>query len=409
MINHAFRFLLVGNSAANIGDVLFIVALMPLIYEQTGSTFLMALVPFLSTGSRFVSAFLAPLLFRRLTLKSIMVWTQGIKTLLLLGLLMYLILFSYVGVLPIYLVILMIGLLDGTASPASGALVPKVVSKDKLLKSNSVLESTSQFIEIAAWPLGAMLVAFFDSGAAMIISIALYSIATLSYICMKAKQKITDLNTEASSSSFKSEVRRGWVFIARRKDLLSITLSGVFISAANIVWIASIIFVYVEEVLRVSSVWWGYMNSLLVFGLFLAGIFMVIWHRKTERFFKVLVILSNLIMAICTFALSWNTLALVAVVLAFLSGFTNQVKALLETTYLQVNIDEENLPYVYAAQQAAYLLTFAVSILFFSLLVDMIGVSNAFVFAGLLLLMGVVCLYMNKEHFLEFETGEREN
>ena len=397
---NAFKFLLVGKSAANIGDVLFIIALMPLIYEETGSTFLMALVPFLITGSRFISAFLAPLLFKRLTLKKIMVWAQSIKTVLLFCLVLYLF-FLFNNVLPVYAFISVIGLLDGTSSPASSALVPKIVSKEKLLKSNSWLESTSQFIEIAMWPLGAMLVAFSSSNMGMVISTILYLFSTVCYLCIKASLKIDKEASKRSASDFKDEVKKGWLFILRRKDIFCITITGILISSANIVWIASILLVYVEEVLNTGSVWWGYINSLLVFGLFLAGVLSIVFSKKTEKQFRRMLILSTLIMAISTLVLSINSFPIVAVICAFVYGFTNQLKALLEVTYLQINIDEDNLPYVYAAQEAAYLLTFAISVLLFSSIADIFGVVLVFALAGALLLIGFVFLIVFRENLLE--------
>lgn len=54
-LNRNFNYLLAGQSLANIGDVLYIVSIIYLIFELTESATAAAAVPFVITGSMFIS------------------------------------------------------------------------------------------------------------------------------------------------------------------------------------------------------------------------------------------------------------------------------------------------------------------------------------------------------------------
>ncbi|TMW70378.1 MFS transporter [Alteribacter natronophilus] len=386
---------------------------MPLLYSLTGSALLMAAVPFVTTLSRFFSAFAAPVLFRFFHLKDILVWSQALKTVTIVTLFFFTLFYlDSANLYLVYMFVCLLGFLDGWASPSSSALIPEIVDRDKLMKSNSWLESISQTIEIAIWPLGALLVALTGTVSALVITAVLYTVSTLLLSRIYVHKPVFE---EQSSPSIRSEAKRGWIFILRRKDVLAITLSGILISSANIIWLASIMYVYVEERLNVSAAWWGYMNSLLVTGLLAASLLTLVRYSTTEKAFKPLLLLMTLMMTLSTLALSVNTVPILAVVLAFTYGFANQLKALLEVTYTQMNVEQDELPYVYAAQEASYLLTFSISVLLFSYLIDVTSVQLVFFSAGMLSLIGFVLLLINQKYFLSIgavtkqtDAGERK-
>lgn len=84
-LNRNFTILLTGQSFANIGDVLYMVSILYMIYELTGSAASAAFVPFIITSSMFVSNALTPLLMQRFNLKWLLAGSQIGKTALLFG------------------------------------------------------------------------------------------------------------------------------------------------------------------------------------------------------------------------------------------------------------------------------------------------------------------------------------
>jgi hypothetical protein len=61
----SFRFLWFGQMSANLGDVLYVVCLIKLIFDATGSVTYMSLVPFFNTFSALISGLLAPLIINK--------------------------------------------------------------------------------------------------------------------------------------------------------------------------------------------------------------------------------------------------------------------------------------------------------------------------------------------------------
>ena len=68
-LNRNFNLLIMGQSAANIGDVLYMVSIINLIFTQTGSAAAASFVPFTITSAMFLSSLLTPLLFGKVRLK----------------------------------------------------------------------------------------------------------------------------------------------------------------------------------------------------------------------------------------------------------------------------------------------------------------------------------------------------
>lgn len=88
-LNRNFNLLLTGQSLANIGDVLYIVSTIYLIFELTGSAAAAAFVSFTITSSMFVSNTLTPLLMQRFNLKWLLAFSQIGKTALLIELALF--------------------------------------------------------------------------------------------------------------------------------------------------------------------------------------------------------------------------------------------------------------------------------------------------------------------------------
>lgn len=97
MNKSSFRFLWIGQSLANSGDVFYMVGLIAIIYELTGSVTYMAFVPFFITASRFVSGIIAPLIIERVSLKALLAYSQLGKTIAIIILIGYIDVFSSIN------------------------------------------------------------------------------------------------------------------------------------------------------------------------------------------------------------------------------------------------------------------------------------------------------------------------
>lgn len=131
----SFRYLWIGQSFANIGDVLYMVSLITTVYQITSSVTYMALVPFMITTSRFVSGIIAPLIMEHIPLKVLLAYSQLGKTMIMLLLICTATLSAHISLFFIF--VALVAFLDGWATPARNALIPVYVEKSVLVRANS--------------------------------------------------------------------------------------------------------------------------------------------------------------------------------------------------------------------------------------------------------------------------------
>ncbi len=75
----------------------------------------------------------------------------------------------------------------------------------------------------------------------------------------------------------------GWRKILETPWLRRVMATTALEAIAGVVWIAAIVYVFVDEVLHVSQAWWGFMNASFFAGLILAGLILVKMAHVFER------------------------------------------------------------------------------------------------------------------------------
>src|SRR5690625_1546991 len=258
MKSKSFRYLWLGQSLANLGDILYIVGLISLLYSVSESAIILAMLPFLNTFGRFVSGMFAPILFGKYKLKSLLVSSQLSKTIVLLGLALWLLIDAEPSLLIIYSFILIIALLDGWAMPATGSMLPRLVEKHEILQANSFVSVVLDTIQIAGWAVGGILVSLISGYNVIWLTFGLFVLSTW---MMFQLQDPTPKKKEEVESTTLDLLKVGWVTIWKNKLYRSVHIQITIDTIANVVWIAAILYVFVFEVLQGSESWWGYINT----------------------------------------------------------------------------------------------------------------------------------------------------
>lgn len=398
MKRHSFRLLLTGQSMANLGDVFYIVSLISTIYLLTGSAFYMALLPFFSMSARFLGALAAPQVMDRFPLQQLLAYSQGLKTLLLLTLAVSYDHMTQETILLTFVFVTGIAFLDGWASPASYALIPRLVERDQLVKANGVWGVVTQTIQLSAWPLGGILVVFSSAEALIWITVVLYIAATIlaGLLARLYGVKVSEEHHESKDR------RAGWKAIVKSPFLRLVTVVELIETNAGVVWIAAIMYVYVAEILEAGEPWWGYINSSFFSGLIAGGLMAIRADQLLHKRARLIIILTAYSAALATLVFGLISNPYAALLLSVLFGFVTQIKGITLDTLVQLNVKEHLLPKVYAAQEAVSFSTYAVMTLLAGFLVDLIGVRFVFIAAGLLLLCSGIMLTMWKK-FLKAE------
>jgi MFS transporter, DHA3 family, macrolide efflux protein len=388
----SFRFLWVGQGFANTGDVLYIVALIAVLYQATGSALYLSLLPFTITMARFVSGMCAPLVLNRVSLKGLLVGSQSLKTVLLgwLGLSLWIFTPS---VLFILMIAFLIAFLDGWAAPARNAMLPQLVSENELAKANSFVAVVDQSIQFGGWAIGGIIVAATSGFIVIWITFLMYVISTLlmGFIVVKGYQ---DRQT-------KIQMMSGWKIIWKQPVLRVVHIMIVIEAIANVVWIAAILYIFVEEVLMRSEAWWGYLNASFFIGLIAGGMAVSRYTRWFEQYMKETLLMTCFSVSIFTFIFGLTSVPVIALLLTVLSGVVEQIKSIAMVTMIQKRCPNESLPEVFSAQSALISITFGLGSLFYGFLAELVNVPFVFGLSGVLLLGSALYLRKNIHVFNE--------
>ncbi|MCQ2009023.1 MAG: MFS transporter [Sporolactobacillus sp.] len=396
MKQRGFRFLWVGQSSANLGDVLYIVGLMSYLYHFTGSAVFMAFVPFFSTVSRFLSALVAPIFLERMGLKRSLVISQVGKTLLLFVFFCSSF-FSLSGerLELIFATVILVSFFDGWATPARGALVPLLVSRDKLITANSFLSLLDQSISMGGWALGGIIAARFGGITLISSALVLYIVAAVLMILICVTEEGIKKQQEQSKWTI---LKTGWITIWQVPALRTIFITDSLCVVADVVWIAAIIYVFVVQALHVDASWWGYINFSFFAGLLLTSFYGMRWGTQLKKTPSSTALWGLIVASLITLFFAMNSVPWVALILTALYGTALQFKSLIFLTVEQNAARPDVLANVFAAQDAVQSILFGIGSLIFGTLADLFGIRSVFFLSALLLFLAfsLLLVYRNR-------------
>lgn len=390
----SFRHLWLGQLLANSGDVFYIVGLMAIIHEQTGSAMYLAVVPFIITVAKFSSGFIAPLFLDQYRLKSLLVFSQLGKTLILFTMQLGTIFFSWNFVIT-FVFVFFISFFDGWATPARNAMLPRLVHRDELVKANSFVSTLDQTVQLGGWASGGILVTLIGGNHVIWVTLSLFVLSTF-YMQLLRDDAEQIVNEESVLSKWES-LKEGWRYIWKVPSIRSISFIYVLEYFASAVWIAAILYVYVDEILGKDQAWWGYINATFFLGLVIGGLFAVKFARVVDSHLPYVIIISSFGICIGTFTFGFTSSPLTALFLSVLCGFLEQVKSISLQTSLQRAASVHQLPKIYAAHGALLSLVFAVSSVTFGSITELFSVGTTFFIASILLLSSAIYSSFKKE------------
>lgn len=392
--NKNFLFLLFGQSAANIGDTLYIISVISAIYNLTHSVIVSSLVPTIITCAMVIASFMSPLFTNKLKLNHILVSTQLIKTFFLAGLLFYIKNgFVKQNIFGLFVIISIIAFSDGFAQPVSQSILPHYAADNDLVKSNSILNTSFQILGIGGWAGGSILLAWLSVPSILVLSLAL---ASLSVILLLQLQSVRIDQQDSENNSIWHNLLRGWRTIDTVPLLKLTAVISILDTFANSVWISSIILAFVQKTLNASQYWWGYINAAYMFGGVLGG---VLCYRQSQRIAKnpfSVMITGTTIVALVTFIVSINSNMWFLLCLSGLVGIFGELKDIPQTSLIQSRTDNKLLPNVFSSLTVLYTGTFSMASIFVSALSEQFGVRFVFVISSFLLVIVSVLLFFNK-------------
>jgi MFS family permease len=383
MKNTSFRCLWIGQAFANLGDIFYVVGLISLLYNLTGSAFYLSLLPFITTIFRFISSLLAPLVIDRFPLKRIIVQSQWWKTILLVCLGIFIISFDHGFSVAVIFFIALISLLDGVAALVSAALVPQLVPKEERMKANGFLNVITQTIFVAGWPLGSVLLISTNSSFIIWLTVMLYAVSTIYTGRIKVPEQATDPVAPSNWDSIKS----GWVAIRQIPTIRTLISIDFITTLASSVWVAAVIYIYVEQNLQLGEEWWGYINTSYFVGMIFSGLIVIRFAKLLEKHIGFFITFGLFLSTLLILLFGTTTIPALALLLACLYGLPEQIREVIYTKLFQDHATEKTLAKIHAVWGAVINLTFAGSVLLLGFITETYSVKTTFQFSSTLIFL----------------------
>ncbi|MED4074146.1 MFS transporter [Priestia endophytica] len=398
----SFRFLWIGQMLANLGDVLYTVSLITMVYKVTKSVTFMSLVPFVITITALISGILAPIIIDKYKLKSILFYSQLGKTLFLFGLCLLAIHIRTEFLSILYFFIACISFLDGWASPARNALVPSLIKEEKLVKANSFLAMSDQITQLITWPIGSLFLVLWGGPIILWLTFTFFVISSILMFLIN-DQTVSEKHEKTSKLV---AIKEGWQIIWNSKQLRTVSVMNVLETLANGVWIAAILFIYVEQALYKTEVWWGFINAAFFGGMFIGGLLVYRYSQLLERNLGQTIMWSSLCLTTLTFLFGMTSFAWFALVVSLLYGLPQMARDVAEVTIIQKNAREELLAKVYSARGTLIYGAFGVSSLLLGYITEHYGVRVTFLVATILFFISFLLALFNRKDLFYPETSK---
>ena len=379
-LNRNFNLLLTGQSFANIGDVLYIVSIIYLIFELTGSAAAAAFVPFTITASMFISNTLTPLLMQHFNLKWLLAGSQMGKTGLLIALAFVMPQLALSNYVWLFVVISFVAFLDGCANPVTQSLIPVYVKNGQLLKANGLNDSVTQFIQTATWFIGSSLLLWMSANQLLWLTAALFLVSSL-LLSMLDPVVFTPNEQQGKWR----QISRGWYTVSKTPVLKRLAWMDLLETIAGTVWIAAILYVFISDALLVDEKWWGFINGSFFLGLIAGSLFCLKFADRIDEHLSSFIFGGAALSSLATILFGLNSLPLLALLLSFLVGAFTQLKSIPQQTVIQTSVPTDQLPTVYTTLGAIGTGTFGIAALMMGILADAFGIRSVFILSALLL------------------------
>ncbi|EJR37610.1 MULTISPECIES: MFS transporter [Bacillus cereus group] len=217
--NRNFLILFLGRIFTNIGDSLYYVAAMWLVYKLSGNPFYSGLAGFLTLLPSALQFLTGPFV-DRWSIKHTLVITQVLQCILIL----IIPITHYFDLLTVQLLLIImpiVAFIEQFAYPAQSKALPLLLHKTQLLKGNSLFSFAYQGIDLICTTLSGILVALFGAITLYVIDSFTFAITALLFFSLKIPKQ-TETGTSLSTKQYFSDLKEGFSIVFR-------SLMGVFL------------------------------------------------------------------------------------------------------------------------------------------------------------------------------------
>ncbi|PEO10559.1 MFS transporter [Bacillus wiedmannii] len=217
--NRNFLLLFLGRIFTNIGDSLYYVAAMWLVYKLSGNPFYSGLAGFLTLLPSALQFLTGPFV-DRWSIKNTLVITQVLQCMLIL----IIPITHYFDLLTVQLLLIImpiVAFIEQFAYPAQSKALPLLLHKTQLLKGNSLFSFAYQGIDLICTTISGILVALLGAITLYVIDSITFAITALLFFSLKMPKQ-AETNTSLSTKQYFTDLKEGFSIVFR-------SLMGVFL------------------------------------------------------------------------------------------------------------------------------------------------------------------------------------
>ncbi len=217
--NRNFLLLFLGRIFTNIGDSLYYVAAMWLVYKLSGNPFYSGLAGFLTLLPSALQFLTGPFV-DRWSIKNTLVITQVLQCILIL----IIPITHYFDLLTVQLLLIImpiVAFIEQFAYPAQSKALPLLLHKTQLLKGNSLFSFAYQGIDLICTTLSGILVALLGAITLYVVDSLTFAITVLLFFSLRMPKQ-TETGTSLSTKQYFTDLKEGFSIVFR-------SLMGVFL------------------------------------------------------------------------------------------------------------------------------------------------------------------------------------
>lgn len=348
-LNKNFTFMFLGRVITNIGDSLYTVAAMWLVYDLGGSTFYTGLAGFLTIFPRIIQ-FLSGPLIDQIPIRQLLMVSQITQSVLLLLIpLAYTI--GFLSVIHVLIFSPILATFNMLVYPAQIASLPKFVDSKDLTRANSFFTLAYQGIEIGCNAIAGILIVVIGAISIYLLDSVLFMIGAVMFSMIRIPRQTDKPIVKKSENSVITYLK---MYVNELKDGIHILLSHTFsrllfgMIAINLVGGATFVVLPEFAELKGGAKMYGLLLTAQAIGSLLGALLAP--YLKLERFgvgkvYSIAFLISGLTWALSVFS-PWMWLVITMYGIAWLPGGVTNI---LMNTCLQKGVPKQLLGRVFSA------------------------------------------------------------
>ncbi|MED4563227.1 MFS transporter [Bacillus altitudinis] len=378
-----FWFYTGSKSLLMLSDIVFVMTITFVIYQDTQSATYAALFPLIRTLCQLLAGLLSPVLTDRFQSYHLLKWLPLARLVMLIVFTAQFPFFQQ-HIVWLFGALILISMTGGFISPLLQAIMPILVQANQLVQANSTASIFQQIVQIAGYSFTGMLVLWI--GPTYLLGFTCLMIACSYLFFVPVLPLLKRENTTQRTNQLNS-FKDGWTIIWKNKTVRTLTFMDVSENIAGAIWIGAITLAFVTHDLNESEDWWGFINAAYYAGAIIGGLLAAWMSRLIQKQLLLSMAAGSFIYAGLTILFAMNTLPWLALLLCILMGPAYQIRDVSQQTILQTETPIHDLSKVYAAHYVLSSVSVGLSIFFVGMIADAFGARFVYLLGGLFVLI----------------------